>query len=132
MNMEWRVVPGFEAYEISEFGEARRAMSGSNTYVGKYLKMQRGTKGYIKYKLSNGAGGRQSTVSAHVAVALAFIGPCPPDKSQVAHNDGNNRNNHFSNLRRATQAENMDDRRNHNKVKLGSNHHSSKLTNNDV
>jgi hypothetical protein len=49
-------------------------------------------------------------------LALAFLGEPPSARHQVAHNDGNPRNNHLSNLRWATPSENSMDRRLHGTV----------------
>lgn len=45
----------------------------------------------------------------HRIVALTFIGVPPFAKSEVCHNDGNRRNNHYSNLRWGTRKENVAD-----------------------
>ena len=50
-------------------------------------------------------GGVQSRHYVHHLVAAAFLGPQPPD-TEVAHLDGNNRNNKASNLAYVTHAEN--------------------------
>lgn len=66
-------------------------------------------------------------MTAHKAVCEAWHGPCPPDKNGVAHADGNPLNNHYSNLRWATQAENMADRMAHGNYTRGAHRLSDEL-----
>lgn len=65
-------------------------------------------------------GGRVSRYLAHYLVALAFIGPRPAGHD-VCHRDDDKRNNHHSNLRYDTKAENMMDR-----VRNGIHHNANK------
>lgn len=53
---------------------------------------------------------RKKRFSVHRLVALAFLGPPPTARHQVAHNDGNPGNNTVENLRWATAIENQRDR----------------------
>jgi hypothetical protein len=34
----WKIIDGFEAYEVSSLGRVRRAVAGINTHVGRLLK----------------------------------------------------------------------------------------------
>jgi hypothetical protein len=56
---------------------------------------------------------RRQTLTFHRAVALAFLGNPPSAAHEVAHNDGDPRNNAPSNLRWATHADNNADRERH-------------------
>jgi hypothetical protein len=64
-------------------------------------------------------------------VAETFIGVCPPDKTQIAHFDGNRLNNHWSNLRWATAKENCEDRVRHRSLN-GSRNGRARLTSDQV
>ena len=100
----WRDMPGFEGwYDVSDWGNLRRARPGSGTFVGRPLKSHLDSWGYRRAGLCKN--GKMYTVKVHRVVAAAFIGPCPKDK-QVNHKDGNKSNNHVENLEYMTQSEN--------------------------
>lgn len=56
------------------------------------------------------------TVLVHAVVCTAFHGPRPTPKHQVAHWDGNPRNNRADNLRWSTAKENIADKVRHDRV----------------
>jgi hypothetical protein len=99
-QVEWKVVPGFPDYEVSEHGELRRGA--------KLLKPER-THGNGRKRYSLSRDGRQFRFKASQLVALAFIGPKPFDGAEVCHDDGFEHNNHFTNLRYGTSASNGND-----------------------
>jgi hypothetical protein len=102
----WKVIPGHEAYEVSNFGRVRSWYKGGR---GNYRRATPAiiSGGVLKngYRLFSLAPGRQQRY-AHRLVALAFLGPCPPGM-QVNHIDGNKTNNHLSNLEYVTPRENI-------------------------
>lgn len=103
--MQWKTIPCFGAYEVSEHGNVRRGL--------KDLKPERVQgSGRKRFKLSKG--GRQYTFKAAQLVALAFIGPPPFEGAEVCHNDGFHHNSHFSNLRYDNHAGNAADVAKHN------------------
>lgn len=104
----WLQVPGYEElYEISSIGRLRRKSASKMAPAGYVLKCSLDVDGYPRYRLSKRR--KYWTVKAHRLVALAFLGPPPFPNAQVAHFDGNKRNNNVSNLRWATQKENAAD-----------------------
>lgn len=111
----WAAVPGFPNYSISSHGRLRREKTG------RLLKVGPGKKGYLKIALRHE--GRGQTFRIHSLVAAVFLPPRPSSSHQVAHWDGNNTNNVFTNLRWATQAENEAD-----KVRQGVTRRGAKLT----
>jgi hypothetical protein len=134
----WRDVPGFEdAYQVSSHGRIMRlprivpsragsfAMKDGLILHGKSPKHTRG--GYLEATLVD-RNGRQHRKGAHGWVCLTFHGPRPSPEHIVAHYDGNPRNNHYRNLRWATQAENADDRKRHGNNLEGRRHPKAKLT----
>lgn len=100
---EWRVVPLDPGYEVSSGGRVRNARTGrplTPWYAG---------AGYLYVQLWRS----RIKTGVHRLVAFAFLGEPPSPHHEVAHNDGNPENNHVSNLRWATHAENQADIRKH-------------------
>lgn len=123
---EWRTCPGFPDYEVSESGDVRRVRRAKTRAPGKLLKLNVNRQRYALVALCNEQGRRDITV--HRLVALAFIGPPPTERHQVAHYDGNGKNNHYSNLRWATAKENCQDRKRHGRQPEGERHPDAVLT----
>lgn len=104
--MEWRNIPGFENYLISENGSVKRAVKACNSKAGKVLKPYIKKTGYQEYGLCKG--GKSYSLLTHRLVAITFLGEGAPG-FEVCHNDGNKLNNHYSNLRWDTHQENCKD-----------------------
>lgn len=106
--VEWRSIPDWPEYEVSECGEVRRVRRGQGTRLGHMLKPWTNKKtGYLQISLWRNNRDERTTV--HRLVALAFLGKPPSPAHVVAHTDGTRRNNHWTNLRWATQKENIAD-----------------------
>lgn len=93
-NEIWKVVPGYENYEVSDQGQVRnrrtsRLLTPTGAYAGLAL-------------------GRARKVRVHTLVLEAFIGP-RPEGQQCRHMNGDKRDNRLSNLRWGTSQENHDD-----------------------
>ena len=115
--MEWRPA-SVPFYEVSEQGDLRLLVNRSNRVAGTALKgsvKQKG--GYRQYKIW--VGGKATTVTSHREVLIAFVGPPPSPSHQCAHWDGDPSNNHYSNLRWATAAENTADKVRHGRHRKG-------------
>ena len=108
--MEWRqsIHPH---YEVSDEGQLRSLISKSNRVAGTLLKGSKKKGGYTEYKLS--LNGVSYHYAAHRLVLFAFVGAPPTPDHQCAHYDGDPTNNHVSNLRWATAAENTEDKVRH-------------------
>lgn len=104
---EFRTVNEFPNYEVSEFGDVRRRFLTKNIRVLDRIPYLT-TTGYFYIVLRDGR--RQKACAIHRLVAAAFIGDQPEGKPIVAHYDGNKLNNHYTNLRWATESENQMDR----------------------
>ena len=114
----WRPVRGFEGhYEVSDFGRVRS--------LPRYVTDRRGRRRPVHERVlrqsDNGGGyqqvvlalaGRRHSITVHRLVLEAFVGPCPPGL-EAWHNNGDQKNNHVTNLRWDTHAENNRDRFRH-------------------
>ena len=98
---EWKIITGFEDYEISSFGRVKSHKNGKT----KILKERFNRDGYVQYSLSDKNHVAQSKRASRL-VAEAFIRN-PENKPTVNHKDGNKRNNRVDNLEWATKKEQM-------------------------
>ena len=111
---EWRPVNGFcGSYEVSNKGRVRgvdREIANVNgvtrKWTGRVLKPNVDHDGYLWVHLK--LDGTRVRKSVHSLVLESFVGPRPAGLD-VAHADGNPRNNELSNLRYCTRSENMMD-----------------------
>lgn len=111
----WKDVEGFEGvYQISNFGSLRsldrkvRSKGGQRTVRGQMLKPMYTPKGYLNKIVVKD--GEPIALFIHTLVAKHFIG-IRPDGLVIDHIDRNPRNNHVSNLRYVTSAENQQNRK---------------------
>lgn len=123
----FRQIPGFPRYAIDENGTVISVCGhrgGANRLWkdAKHVKQLPDTDGYYRVYLSHDGHGR--TVNVHRLVLITFVGPCP-DGMQCRHLDGNQTNNHVSNLAWGTKSQNERDKNRHGTVGL-------KLTTTDV
>lgn len=125
IQMEWRAVADFPAYEVSECGDVRR-LNNSRRLRG-FIDVD----GYLRYALIDADGNKRAAI-AHRLVAETFIGPAPSELHEVAHNNGSRISNHYTNLRWATRKENDDDRDIHGTRQAGAGNGNAKLTEGDV
>ena len=130
--MKWLDIPGWETrYQISEYGDVRSkdmtvGAKNGKTAVRKGRLLARIVKnnGYLCVTLTDGVNRPQ--IAIHRLVARAFIGECPVGL-HVLHNDGDKLNNHYSNLRYGTPADNHADTERHGHRLKGSKHPMSVL-----
>lgn len=97
-NEEYKEIPGYHGYYASASGSVYS--SKSHRLLTPWLN----DSGYTCYAVN--MGGKQHTLQAHRAVALAWL-PNPEGKSQVHHKDENTSNNSVENLAWVTRLENM-------------------------
>lgn len=130
--MRWVDIPQWELrYEISEYGDVRskdmqvKAKNGAVAVrKGRVLAPVRKNNGYLCVTLTDGVNRPQ--IAIHRLVARAFIGECPIGL-HVLHGDGDKTNNHFTNLRYGTPADNHEDTKKHGHRLYGDKHPSAKL-----
>ena len=125
-SVEWRSIPGWPEYEVSEFGHVRRRLPGGSP-IAKVGRALRPSPGLYAHVYLHGKAGKRH-ISIHRLVALAFLGEPPSRAHQVAHYDGNPRNNHYTNLRYATPRENNADKVRHGTLPRGEKAGPSKFT----
>lgn len=108
MIEEWKVIASASDYAVSNLGRVMRVVSSGRFQKGTTLKpVKSGRRGYPSVVLSTAGGFKRFKI--HRLVCEAFHGPAPEGKGDVAHFDGDVRNNTVSNLRWATRSENMAD-----------------------
>lgn len=122
---EWRSLDWLPRFEISEHGDLRRTATKSGRPTCQLLSGCISEAGYRRYIAHND--GKPRNVSAHRLVCEAWHGPPPFARAHAAHNDGNPLNNHYTNLRWATAAENNADSVRHGTRPRGANHYRAKL-----
>lgn len=111
---EWRQVPGQDLYEVSDHGNVRSwraqtrkaggALRAETPHLMAAHNSRRDGKGYLSVGLPRPGGG-YATHPIHRLVMAAFVGPRPPGL-EIAHLNGNPRDNRLVNLRYVTHAEN--------------------------
>ena len=123
---EWRDIEGYEGlYQVSNLGKIKSFHYGTS----RINKIQLTKKGYAYTHLYKN--GKSKRYFVHVLVAKAFI-PNPKNKPQVNHIDANKSNNRVENLEWVTPEENMQHAYEKGLVKIGSEHHCSQLTEDQV
>lgn len=130
---EWRIIPGFEAYEVSRSGQVRRLKPAKGARPGRLLKPKRKRDPkddhlYVDLSQDNVA----VRTGVHRLMALAFIGPPPSPKHHAAHWNGIGDDNRLDNIRWATAGENALDKPRHGTDRQGVKHPLAKLTEADV
>lgn len=123
---EYRPIPNYKDYEISNLGKVRSLKQGSH---GRILKPTHDRKNYLRVALSNCDGVQRFFV--HRLVAMSFI-PNPYSLPIVNHKDNNPSNNTVGNLEWATQKKNMEYANSQGRLPKGEEKISSKLNDEQV
>lgn len=118
----WLDITGIEKYQVSNYGSVRSTdrtinhpRSGKTKRIGKLLKQQESTKGYLVVRLYD------KNYQIHRLVGLMFV-ENTENKPLINHKDGIKSNNYYKNLEWCTNQENII----HSFVSLGRIHHTSK------
>lgn len=115
MIVEWKKIPGFTDYEISNEGKIRSRDRIKEYKSGRKMNLKSKEKklrehpsnGFLMTDLIDNKGKRK-TVYPHKAVALAFIyNETPRKRKVVIHIDGNVKNNSADNLKWASFSESI-------------------------
>lgn len=106
----WRPVVGYAgAYEVSDRGQVRsvdRRDARGRLCRGRLLRVRPLPNGRLRVSLARGGATRDAYT--YRLVLESFVGPCPPGM-EALHWDDDISNNHLSNLRWGTRADNMRD-----------------------
>lgn len=100
---QWRDIPNFPRYQVSDLGRVRSLMRRVPAIL---RPGQGGTAGYLKVNLHGARPRRARTFSVHRLVAQAFV-PGFSSELQVNHKNGNKHDNCASNLEWVTPKTNM-------------------------
>ncbi len=114
---EWRKIPSFPTYQVSNLGRIRGPR-------GKILTPVRTQYGYHQVTICEGG---RFTRFIHRLVANTFIGPQPTPEHDVLHWDGDRTHNALANLRWGTPKENNEDQERHGRRIRGETHPHSKM-----
>jgi HNH endonuclease/NUMOD4 motif len=128
--IEWRIIPGWPDYEVSEWGDVRRRTPARNARPGMVLAPFYRKNGYAQLQLN--ANRRRRRFLVHRLVAIAFVGPQSSPAHEIAHLNGNRAHNHHSNLRWVLHRENEDHKHQHGTRQRGSRIGNSRLTEEQV
>ena len=112
-NEEWKDIPGYEGYQVSNYGNIRskeryvtqykHLTSYTRIMKGRLLKQRQLNSGYMAVWLSKN--GEKRALTVHRLVACAFLGE---SKLDVNHKDGNKHNNRVDNLEYMSRSANIE------------------------
>lgn len=134
--MEWRLIPGFIGYRVSDTGIVQSRWKPSGGSQSQLLeswwtmKQSVSPKGYLRVNLRKFQGKKQR-IGVHTLMLMAFRQPRPPGHLS-RHLDGDRKHNHLTNLAWGTPQENSDDCLAHRTRCMGDLHHAAKLNSSDV
>ena len=129
MNIEWRKIPSWPGFEASSDGKIRLTVQ-RRSHMPRILKASLSSSKY--FVIGTMFDGVKKQESVHRLVCEAFYGPPPSEASEVRHLDGAKQNNCAENLCWGNAKENAIDRKKHGRDRIGSQHHSAKITEADV
>lgn len=121
MMEQWRPIPGFSNYSVSDHGRVRRETDGPGKIRAGHILANKFSGRYWSVRIGRDGGGL-CTKTIQQLVLLAFVGPPPTPAHEGAHGDGNTSNNRLNNLRWATKRENCEDRDRHGRTARGERH----------
>ncbi len=115
MSTEWKTIPGYSDYEISNAGEIRSIERTKKYKSGRVIELKSKTKKLRKHPVNGflmtdliDDKGKRNTVYPHKALALAFIKNNFPRKQKIViHIDGDISNNNIENLRWSSYSESI-------------------------
>lgn len=97
--MEWKVIPGYEDYKVSDTGRVYSTLSNKELSLWPHC-------GYYIADIID-TNGKKKHARVHRLVMLAFVGEPPKGQNDVNHKDGNKKNNNLDNLEYCSRSYNM-------------------------
>lgn len=131
-HIEWRAVPGFPGYEVSDCGAIRSSLAagfGRTPSSPRILKPCLDGHGYLRVYLRRD--GRTHSLKVSWLVLAAFKGP-RPGRLDACHNDGDRTNDRIGNLRWDTRKGNLADCERHGTRLRGARVGGAKLRDSDI
>ena len=122
--MEWRAIPGYERYAVSDTGRVRSLGTRNRPQAMKLHTVD----GYQKVSLTCANCAGKKKLFVHRLVLLAFRGSPPPGKPRTRHLNGKSTDNRLTNLKWGDDLENARDTSWHGKRASGERHPKAKLT----
>ena len=99
---EWKIINGFEDYEVSNHGQVRKIRGHSS---GKIMSPKKKKNGYLEIGLRKNK--KRDFKYIHILVLEAFKPNKDLTKTECNHLDGNKENNYVGNLEWCTHKENI-------------------------
>ena len=114
-STEWKKIPGYSDYEVSDTGEIRSLERTKKYKSGRVIELKAKNKKLRKHPVNGflmtdliDDKGKRNTVYPHKAVALAFITNKHPRKQKIViHVDGDIANNSVDNLKWSSYSESI-------------------------
>lgn len=128
LTEEWRSVPGFPLYRVSNRGRFMSLQCGGRILKG-HRRYVRGRPAAIFVWLLSDQ--KRIIRAIHTIVLEAFVGPCP-EGMEGCHDNGDPFDNDLGNLRWGTHRSNVDDAMRHGTVCRGEDAHLAVLNADDV
>lgn len=115
MSAEWKKIPGYSDYEVSDTGEIRSIERTKKYKSGRVIELKAKNKKLRKHPVNGflmtdliDDKGKRNTVYPHKAVAQAFIKNLHPRKQKIViHVDGDISNNNVDNLKWSSYSESI-------------------------
>ena len=99
---EWRKIPGYEAYQVSNYGRVKSSLSRRGMGI---RKQQKDSRGYMRVGLQKESC-KRVTNWVHRIAAVAWVENAL-GLPEVDHKDGDKANNRVGNLEWVTHVENL-------------------------
>jgi len=126
---EWKKIPGFEGYEVSNYGGVRSYRRKNGLTIKPHNLKPLDSKGYYHVCLMHDK--RSFRKRIHRLVLECFVGCCP-ENMQGCHNNGISKDNRLSNLRWDSAKNNTADKTTHGTQQVGERNPSAKLKETDI
>lgn len=126
MSEEWRAIPGFPGYEVSDYARVRswKRQAGGVRAEPRSKAQTPDKDGYATVSLMRG--GKQTTERVSHLVLAAFKGP-RPDGLEARHLNGNESDDRPANLEWSTHLVNIRDKHAHGTMPRGDSHWSRRM-----